>query len=212
MSFILIDDPIFGELIDADAEPIKLGDDYEAAEGPVWNRREQALYFSDIAGDVRWRWTAEGGMEVAAQPCFKGNGMAYDIDGGLLCCEQATSCLVRLYDDGRRDLVAFHYGGVWNAMRMMEKGLLQGPVWVTFFLGWKGGCWTPPTPKAMVYMADHCPDDFIWNTSVMDPVPWRLTAVQRPPTRITTCSRSCTGRFSAPTISITAPACVTPDR
>ena len=43
------------------------------------------------------------------------------------------------------EVEAFHYGGVWNAMRMMEKGLLKGPVWVTFFLGWKGGCWTPPT-------------------------------------------------------------------
>ena len=58
---------------------------------------------------------------------------------------------------------------------MMEKGLLDGPVWITFFLGWKGGCWTPPTPQAMVYMADHCPPDFIWNTSVMDPVEqWKV--------------------------------------
>ena len=67
------------------------------------------------------------------------------------------------------EVEAFHYGGVWNAMRMMEKGLLKGPVWVTFFLGWKGGCWTPPTVQAMTYMADHCPENFIWNTSVMDP-------------------------------------------
>ena len=67
------------------------------------------------------------------------------------------------------EVEAFHYGGVWNAMRMVEKGLMQTPVWVTFFLGWKGGCWTPPTTKAMVYMADHCPEGFIWNTSVMDP-------------------------------------------
>src|SRR6476469_2705494 len=67
------------------------------------------------------------------------------------------------------EVEAFHYGGVWNAMRMVEKGLMQTPVWVTFFLGWKGGCWTPPTTKAMDYMADHCPDGFIWNTSVMDP-------------------------------------------
>jgi 3-keto-5-aminohexanoate cleavage enzyme len=73
------------------------------------------------------------------------------------------------------EVEAFHYGGVWNAMRMKEQGLLKGPVWVTFFLGWKGGCWTPPTPKAMVYMADHCPKDFIWNTSVMDPVEsWKV--------------------------------------
>ncbi|MAM84674.1 MAG: hypothetical protein CL472_08435 [Acidobacteria bacterium] len=73
------------------------------------------------------------------------------------------------------EVEAFHYGGVWNAMRMMEKGLLDGPVWTTFFLGWKGGCWTPPTTQAMVYMADHCPPDFIWNTSVMDPVEqWKV--------------------------------------
>ena len=41
------------------------------------------------------------------------------------------------------EVEAFHYGGVWNALRMREKGLLQGPIWTTFFLGWKGGCWTP---------------------------------------------------------------------
>lgn len=73
------------------------------------------------------------------------------------------------------EVEAFHMGGVWNAMRMMEKGLLKGPVWTTYFLGWKGGCWTPPTPKAMVYMADHTPEGFVWNTSVMDPVEqWKV--------------------------------------
>ncbi len=113
MSFILFDDPAFNDLVDSGAELIKLGDGYEAAEGPVWNRREQALYFSDIAGDKRWRWTASAGLEIAAQPTFKANGMAYDLDGGLLVCEQITSCLVRLYDDGRRDLVAFHDRGVY---------------------------------------------------------------------------------------------------
>ena len=46
---------------------------------------------------------------------------------------------------------------------------------MTFFLGWKGGCWTPPTVQAMTYMADHCPENFIWNTSVMDPVhQWKV--------------------------------------
>lgn len=74
------------------------------------------------------------------------------------------------------EVEAFHYGGVWNAMRMIEKGYMEaGAVWVTFFLGWKGGCWTPPTTQAMCYMADHCPEGFIWNTSVMDPVEhWKV--------------------------------------
>ena len=67
------------------------------------------------------------------------------------------------------EVESFHYGGIWNAMRLVEQGLLKTPVWTTFFLGWKGGCWTPPTAKAMIYMDDHLPKDFVYNTSVMDP-------------------------------------------
>jgi len=67
------------------------------------------------------------------------------------------------------EVEAFHYGGVWNAQRLVEQGLLKTPVWVTFFLGWKGGCWTPPTLKALQYMHDHKPADFVYNVSVMDP-------------------------------------------
>jgi 3-keto-5-aminohexanoate cleavage enzyme len=90
---------------------------------------------------------------------------------------------LREYCDLTRDLgvrievEAFHYGGVWNAMRMRDKGHLDGPIWVTFFLGWKGGCWTPPTVQAMTYMAEHCPKGFVWNTSVMDPEKqWKVLA------------------------------------
>ncbi len=69
----------------------------------------------------------------------------------------------------------FHFGGVWNAMRMIEQGLLSTPVWITFFLGWKGGCWTPPTLKAAMYNDDHLPQGFLYNTSVMDPREhWRV--------------------------------------
>ncbi len=69
----------------------------------------------------------------------------------------------------------FHYGGVWNAQRMVQKGLMDGPVWVTFFLGWRGGSYTPPTVEAMLYNHHHLPDGFLYNTSVMDPeLQWRI--------------------------------------
>ena len=48
-------------------------------------------------------------MELVAQPTFKGNGMAYELDGSLLVCEQVSSCLVRIRLDGTREIVAFHY-------------------------------------------------------------------------------------------------------
>ena len=57
----------------------------------------------------------------------------------------------------------------------LRDGLLAKPVWVTFFLGWRGGCWTPPTYKALQYMHDHLPEGFNYNTSVMDPeMHWKL--------------------------------------
>jgi len=98
-------------LIDPGAELTCIGSGYEFTEGPVWAPAERALYFSDIPGDTRWRWTEERGMEVAETPTFKGNGMALDNDGNILVCEQVSSCLVRLRPDGGRDLVAYHYRG-----------------------------------------------------------------------------------------------------
>jgi len=69
----------------------------------------------------------------------------------------------------------FHYGGVWNAQRMVSKGLLKTPVWITFFLGWRGGSYTPPTLEAMLFNHHHLPPGFLYNTSVMDPeLQWRV--------------------------------------
>jgi gluconolactonase len=108
---VTADTPAFEHLIDLDATLTLLGSGYQFTEGPVWNPHEQALHFSDIPGDARWKWTESAGMERVAWPTFKGNGMAYDIDGSLLVCEQVTSCLVRIRTDGRRELVAYYYDG-----------------------------------------------------------------------------------------------------
>src|SRR5436190_4160259 len=67
------------------------------------------------------------------------------------------------------EVESFHYGAVWNARRFINMGLLETPVWTTFFLGWPGGCWTPPTVEAMQYMHHHKPADFNYSVSVMDP-------------------------------------------
>jgi gluconolactonase len=98
-------------LIDPAAEPTCIGTGYEFTEGPVWVPSEQCLYFSDIPGDTRWRWTEERGMEVALRPTFKGNGMALDNEGNLLVCEQVSSCLVRFRPSGERELVAYYFRG-----------------------------------------------------------------------------------------------------
>lgn len=105
---VIVDDPAFESLIDPRAELGTIGEGYQFSEGPVWSQREQALYFSDIPGDTRWRWTRSGGMVAVATPTFKGNGLAFEDEGSLLVCEQVSSCLARIRPDGRRELVAWH--------------------------------------------------------------------------------------------------------
>jgi gluconolactonase len=127
-----VDTPAFEALMDPHAELTLLGSGYQFTEGPVWNPREQRLYFSDIPGDARWRWSEAGGMELVAEPTFKGNGMAYDVDGSLLVCEQVSSCLVRIRADGRRELVAWQYEGVYlNSPNDVVVRALDGSIYFT---------------------------------------------------------------------------------
>ena len=102
---------VFESLIDPSATLTRIGSGYQFSEGPVWSPREAALYFSDIPSDNRWRWSAERGMELAAHPAFKANGLVLDAHGSLVACEQISSCVVRFHADGGRELLAYHHRG-----------------------------------------------------------------------------------------------------
>lgn len=68
------------------------------------------------------------------------------------------------------EVESFHTGAFYNITKVSEKGLLPKPIWTTLFLGWPGGTWTPPTPKALINLVDHLPENANWSTSVMDPL------------------------------------------
>jgi gluconolactonase len=101
----------FWDLVESSAEVRKLGSGFTFTEGPVWHPRERYLLFSDMPADVRRRWDPAGGVREVARPSNKGNGMTYDADLNLIVCEHATSSLVRLRRDGRREVLATHFEG-----------------------------------------------------------------------------------------------------
>jgi gluconolactonase len=99
------------ELIDPSAEVERLATGFTFTEGPIWNRQEEVLLFSDMPGDVRRRWSERDGVEEVMKPSNKCNGMVYDAQGNLLVCEHVTSSLVRERPDGTRDTIATQYQG-----------------------------------------------------------------------------------------------------
>jgi len=104
------------DLLDEGAEAERVATGFTFTEGPIWVKEGGYLLFSDMPGDVRRKWSPEGGVVEVMRPANKCNGMTLEADGSLLVCEHSTSTVVRarLNADGTeasREVVASHYGG-----------------------------------------------------------------------------------------------------
>ena len=99
------------ELVDPNVEVQQLATDFMFTEGPIWHPTEHHLLFSDMPGDVRRKWSADGGVVEMKNFSNKCNGMTYDADLNLLVCEHVTSCLVRESPDGSREIIAQEFEG-----------------------------------------------------------------------------------------------------
>lgn len=108
---VKIKSEVLKELIDPGAEVERVASGFTFTEGPIWNKQEGFLLFSDMPGDVRRRWSEADGVQEVMQPSNKCNGMVYDAQGNLLVCEHVTSSLVRERPDGSREALATHYRG-----------------------------------------------------------------------------------------------------
>ncbi len=104
--------PLFDQLVPRDAVVERISDGHLFTEGPVWNSREGALLWVDIAGDTIWRWTPGEGRRVFMHPSGKANGLTFDREGRLVAAGWTSRCVWRMGPDRRQEKLATHYGGV----------------------------------------------------------------------------------------------------
>ena len=89
----------------------RVGTGFLFTEGPMWNRVEKHLIFSDMPGNIMRKWTPDGRIETFRQPSNMANGNYYDHQGRLITCEHATSRVTRTEPDGSISVLATHYDG-----------------------------------------------------------------------------------------------------
>jgi gluconolactonase len=80
-------------------------------EGPAWSPQHQSLFFSDITGDVMYRWSEIDGVRVFRKPSHMANGASWDHEGRLVVCEHARSRVSRVSMDGKYEVLASRYAG-----------------------------------------------------------------------------------------------------
>jgi 3-keto-5-aminohexanoate cleavage enzyme len=59
------------------------------------------------------------------------------------------------------EIECFEAGHVWNALRLIDEGLLEPPFWFQFVLGVRGG--SPPEVKQLLHLVEMLPDGAHWS-------------------------------------------------
>lgn len=98
------------QLIFADAKVIEVASNFGFLEGPVADQLGN-LFFTDINNNTVHKMTASGLISSAYSPSNYANGLAMDLDGSLLICEQSGQRISKLAADGSVSTVVSRYAG-----------------------------------------------------------------------------------------------------
>ncbi len=103
--------PGFERIVAPETEFEVIAHDVLFGEGPVWNKRAGALFYTDIIGDTIWKWTPGIGNEIVMRPSHKANGMTLDRQGRLVVAGWSWRCVWRVELDGSVKTLCSHYQG-----------------------------------------------------------------------------------------------------
>ena len=85
-----------------------LSRDIKYAEGPVWREKTGEVFFVETSKNAIFRWTPDGGKTLFMRPAGMSNGipekrttvgpngLALDLDGSLVICDQGNRCVKKL--------------------------------------------------------------------------------------------------------------------
>ena len=113
-------DPRLDALIPAGANIQKLAGGFTFTEGPVWDRRNNLLYFSDVRDNTIYSWSEDSGVRIFIQPVYAeatdhpsvgSNGLTLDSEGRLVLMEHGYRRVSRLEANGERTPLVDNYRG-----------------------------------------------------------------------------------------------------
>ena len=93
-----------------DAEPELIAAGFKFVEGPVWND-SLGLLFSDMHGNIAYRWMEEDSISEFINPSYNSNGLTFDLNGNLIVAQTGLRRVARLETDGTQTSLADNYDG-----------------------------------------------------------------------------------------------------
>ncbi len=103
--------PELERIVSLDQEVEVLDTGYVGGEGPLWWQETRSLLFSEVRGNRRRQWSADGGVTLVLEPTNNANGLTRDPQGRLVMCEGGARRVARLEADGNTTVIANQYHG-----------------------------------------------------------------------------------------------------
>jgi gluconolactonase len=109
---IVIVDPAFAGLVQANTSIKRLWTGALWAEGPAWSGQGRYLVWSDIPNNRQLRWLEDDErVAVFRMPSNNSNGNTFDFQGRQISCEHLTRRVVRYEHDGSITILCDRYDG-----------------------------------------------------------------------------------------------------
>lgn len=88
-----------------------LADGMFFCEGPVWDKRQNRLIFSDTAADEHKFWSETEGLQTFRKPSYHPNGNVFDSSGNLFTCEHESRAVSMTIPGGQRTILVDRFEG-----------------------------------------------------------------------------------------------------
>lgn len=109
----------------------RLADGMFFGEGPVWDRTQNRLIFSDTGADEHKSWSEAQGLQTFRKPSYQPNGNVFDFQGRLITCEHESRAISMTALNGERTVLIERFEGKrFNSPNDLEVRS-DGTIWFT---------------------------------------------------------------------------------
>ena len=99
-----------GGIVAAGAKVEQLADGFKFTEGPAADAKGN-VFFTDQPNDRILKWSTDGKLSTAVQPCGRSNGLCFDAQGNLWACADEKNELWCIDPSGKVTVVVKDYDG-----------------------------------------------------------------------------------------------------
>lgn len=99
------------KIVSPNAKVEKLADGFNFLEGPIWDKKNNRLIFSEVGGNKLHQWNAKDGVSIFLDPSYYAGGNVLDREGNIISCQGGARQIAKIKPDQSMEILANSWEG-----------------------------------------------------------------------------------------------------